>query len=70
MKFVNNNQLYWQPTKKGTICKKITEECYLSYGSEDHKEQWWQMVTVELKKTYTNLRCKTMTTVKTAFMGK
>ena len=41
MKFVNNNQLYYQPTKKGTTCKKITEECYLSYGSEDNKEQWW-----------------------------
>ena len=50
MKFVNNNQLYYQPTKKGTICKKITEECYLSYGSEEHKEQWWQTVTVEFKK--------------------
>ena len=70
MKFVNNNQIYWQPTKKGTLCKKITQECYLSYGSEEHKEQWWQMVTVEFKKTYTHLRCKTMTTVKTAFMGK
>ena len=39
MNFVNNNQLYWQPTKKGTLYKKITEECYLSYGSENHKEQ-------------------------------
>ena len=70
MKFVNNNQLYWQPTKKGTLCKKITEECSLSYGSDEHKEQWWQMVTIELKKTYTHLRCKTMNTIKLAFMGK
>ena len=70
MKFVNNKQLYWQPTKKCIFCKKITEKCSLSYGSDEHKEQWWQMVKTELKKTYTHLHCKTMNTIKVAFMDK
>ena len=70
MKFVHDKQLYFSPMRKGTLCFKITNECFLNQGRTEDQEDWWRMICVELKKAYTQIRGTTMTTVKLSFMSK
>ena len=48
----------------------ITNECFLNQGRTEDQEDWWRMICVELKKSYTQIQGTTMTTVKLSFMSK